>query len=235
MINSNDLDLQLERPSGATLWFSRLLLVAGSVAIVWALYLWVDGQIYQTSERRRFEEIAGSQGLSSAAAVKEAPPLPEEPAPMAPQPVIQPLIPGDLATKSPSTGSVLGEMQIARIGLSVMVAEGDSPAVLRRAAAHLKGTALPGQAGNVAIAAHRDTLFRSLRNIRANDTITFATLGGTYKYQVELVEIVAPENTEVLAASPEPTLTLITCYPFYYIGPAPKRFVVRARQSSPLP
>lgn len=235
MTSSNNHDRHIGRGALVLCGLSRLFLLAGSAAIVWTLYLWVDAEIYQTTQRQHFEEIAASQGLSSIPLPEEAAPTSQEPVPMATRTGIHPIIQKDLPKRDLASDSVLGQMQIPRIGISVIVAEGNSPAVLLHAAGHLKGTALPGQTGNVAIAAHRDTFFRSLRDIRENDTITFTTLADTYKYQVELIEIVEPENTEVLAASQEPTLTLITCYPFYYIGPAPKRFVVRARQISGVP
>jgi sortase A len=129
-------------------------------------------------------------------------------------------------------GSVVGEIKIPNIGVSVMVLEGDSASVLHRAAGHVEGTAIPGEPGNVVIAAHRDTFFRPLRNIRDQDIITLTTSRGTYQYQVESVQVVGPNDTTVLADSPAPTLTLITCYPFYYVGPAPKRFIVQAKQVS---
>jgi len=113
-----------------------------------------------------------------------------------------------------------------------MVMEGDSASILRRTAGHLEGTALPGGSGNVAIAAHRDTFFHTLRDIQYRDVINLNTLSGSYQYEVESIEIVETDNIEVLADSRNPTLTLITCYPFYYIGPAPKRFIVRAQQLS---
>ncbi|HEY3233984.1 MAG TPA: class D sortase, partial [Polyangiaceae bacterium] len=88
----------------------------------------------------------------------------------------------------------------------------------------------PGEQGNVVFAAHRDTFFRPLREIRKEDRITVTTTQGTHHYTVDSSEVVDPDATEVLQASSQPLLTLITCYPFYYVGHAPKRFVVRARE-----
>lgn len=130
------------------------------------------------------------------------------------------------------TGDSIGRIEIPRLNLSVIVLEGDSSSVLRVAAECVRGTALPGITGNVAIAAHRDTLFRPLRDIRAEDEIVVTTAYGTYHYIVEKTEIVDPTDVQVLNATPDPELTLITCYPFNYIGPAPKRFIVHARQQS---
>ncbi len=127
-------------------------------------------------------------------------------------------------------GDVIGEMQVPRLGLAVMVVEGDSRANLRRAVAHISNSPLPGELGNVAFAGHRDTFFRPLRNILVGDEITFKTPAHTFAYLVESVNVVAPDDLQVLDPTTGHDLTLVTCYPFYYVGPAPKRFIVRARE-----
>ncbi len=137
--------------------------------------------------------------------------------------------------KPPLPASVIGRLEIPRLQLTAMVREGADGRTLHRAVGHIPGTALPGYAGNVALAGHRDTFFRALRDIRKDDTIDLETENGTYHYLVQSTEIVGPRDVGVLAASSGPTLTLVTCYPFYYIGSAPKRFIVRASQVSPIP
>jgi sortase A len=124
----------------------------------------------------------------------------------------------------------VSRLEIPRLAVSVMVAEGVAPQTLRLGAGHIPGTALPTEVGNVGIAAHRDTFFRALRGIHLGDEITLTTLDGSYRYVVEWTRIADPQERDVLAASNEPVLTLVTCYPFYYIGPAPQRFIVRARR-----
>jgi sortase A len=114
--------------------------------------------------------------------------------------------------------------------MSVMIFEGTAPKVLRVAAGHIGGTALPGRAGNIGIAAHRDTLFKPLKDIQHQDKIVLTTSYGTFRYVVDEVEIVDPTDVQVLHATDGPELTLVTCYPFTYLGAAPKRFVVHARQ-----
>ena len=109
-----------------------------------------------------------------------------------------------------------------------MVREGTGADVLGVAIGHIPGTALPGLTGNVAVAGHRDTLFRGLREIKTNDVIQFETLGGTYSYRVGSTEIVKPDDVKVLQAGSSPELTLITCYPFNFVGSAPDRFIVKA-------
>ena len=126
--------------------------------------------------------------------------------------------------------STIGRISVPRLHFTAMVREGIDEDTLQRAVGHIPATALPGQAGNVGVAGHRDTFFRSLRNLRRKDEIDFLTLNGKFKYQVESLKIVNPQDTGVLAPTPEKTLTLVTCYPFQYIGNAPKRFIVLARQ-----
>jgi sortase A len=128
--------------------------------------------------------------------------------------------------------SVIGRLQIPRLKLSVMVREGADERTLSRAVGHIPGTALPGKMGNVGLAGHRDTFFRALRDIREDDAIEFETTHGAYRYVVKSTKIVGPRDVSVLAASGGENLTLVTCYPFYYVGSAPKRFIVRAAQVS---
>lgn len=146
-------------------------------------------------------------------------------------PKLQPMQQG----RPPLPSSLIGRLEIPRLKLTAMVREGADSKTLRQAVGHIPGTALPGYAGNVALAGHRDTFFRELRNIMKDDTIDLETENGTYRYLVESTEIVGPRDVGVLAASHGQTLTLVTCYPFYYIGSAPKRFIVHAAQVSATP
>jgi LPXTG-site transpeptidase (sortase) family protein len=128
------------------------------------------------------------------------------------------------------TTVALGRLRMPRIGLSTMVAEGVDRRTLRRAAGRIPGTAPLGGDGNTGIAGHRDGVFRDLERAAAGDLILVETPAGTQRYRVEAVSIVHPGATEVLAADGRPTLTLVTCYPFDLLGPAPDRWVVRARR-----
>ena len=132
-------------------------------------------------------------------------------------------------------GDVVGKLDIPRLGISVMILQGTETDTLILGAGHVPGTPLPGSDGNVAIAAHRDTFFRRLKAILADDRIQFATVHGTYEYVVDSTEIVDPEDTRVMESRGRSELTLITCYPFYFVGPAPKRFVVHARPITSAP
>jgi sortase A len=129
----------------------------------------------------------------------------------------------------------VGRLEIPSIELSAMVMEGVDNPTLRHAVGHVPGTSLPGGKGNVALSAHRDTFFRHLGQLKVNDVISLSTLRGRFEYIVESTKIVDPQDVVHLRAIGRPTLTLVTCYPFYYVGPAPKRFVVHASLVEPPP
>jgi len=135
------------------------------------------------------------------------------------------------ALRPPFTaGESLGQVSITRLGLRADISEGESTAVLRRGAGHLSDTPWTGQDGNVVLAGHRDTVFRALRKVELGDVIEIATVDGSVHYSVEQMSVVAPDDLTVLEPFGGSTLTLVTCYPFTFIGAAPSRFVVRARE-----
>jgi sortase A len=125
--------------------------------------------------------------------------------------------------------ALVGRIEVARIELSALAREGVDARTLRGAVGHVPGTALPGERGNAAFAAHRDTFFRPLKDVRAGDEVAIATPSGVHRYVVTGTRVVEPSDVDVLAPTPDPTLTLVTCYPFDYVGSAPKRFIVTAR------
>jgi sortase A len=191
-------------------WTQRVLFAFAAVALGYCMFVLVDGWVFQAREHRRLEQLlrdrqsAMSESVQTASAVS-----PKSPPP-------------------PGIGELIGSLDIPRLGLSVIVVEGVGKGDLRHAAGHIPGTPLPGQPGNAAISAHRDTFFRPLRNIRQDDTITVTTLLGTYRYRVASITIVSPSDGSILAPSGTESLTLVTCYPFYFVGPAPERYIVRA-------
>jgi sortase A len=126
-------------------------------------------------------------------------------------------------------GDRIGRLEIPRLGLSVVVFQGAEESALIAGAGHVSGTPSPGGDGNVVIAGHRDTYFRSLSGILPDDRIRIATTHGTYEYVAESSETVDPAQTQVMESRSRDELTLITCYPFYFVGHAPKRFIVHAR------
>jgi sortase A len=126
----------------------------------------------------------------------------------------------------------LAVLEIPRLALTVAVLEGTDELTLNRGVGHVDGTALPGEHGNVGIAGHRDGFFRVLKDVTSGDTIKLVTLGETLGYTVEDIRVVEPEEVEVLDPTSTPVLTLVTCYPFYYVGNAPQRYIVRAGLTS---
>jgi sortase A len=121
-------------------------------------------------------------------------------------------------------GDLFGRIEIPRLNMSVMVMEGVSDRTLRLGAGHIPGTPL-------GIAGHRDSFFRPLKDIKEGDTIKFATIDGTTEYRVTSTKIVGPKDTYVLDGNSNDEMTLVTCYPFFYIGSAPKRFIVQAAKN----
>jgi sortase A len=129
----------------------------------------------------------------------------------------------------PQIGDTLAKLIIPRLDAQLYVVEGDGARELRRGPGHMSGTALPGGNGNCVIAGHRDTHFRMLKDIRKGDDIVLETRTGKYLYRVKSMKVVSPKDTEALQPTSNAELNLITCYPFYYVGSAPKRFVVEAQ------
>jgi sortase A len=175
-------------------------------------FVMTDTWVFQHRERRNFERLLDDRQRAERGT---------------------PRVVSSAASKHPPAALIhglIGRIEISRLGLSAIVMEGTNKTTLRRAAGHITGTALPGQPGNVGISGHRDTFFRPLRNIRQNDVITLITLDGEYRYRVISTRIVEPSDVRVLVSSPNEVLTLVTCYPFYFVGPAPYRFIVRAER-----
>jgi LPXTG-site transpeptidase (sortase) family protein len=123
---------------------------------------------------------------------------------------------------------LVGRIQIPRLGMDAMVIEGADDGVLARGVGHIPHTAFPGERGNAGLAAHRDTFFRGLHDIAIGDRICVQTLDGLFESRVDRVRILAPDRDDVLGPTRRARLTLVTCYPFHWIGPAPMRFVVDA-------
>ena len=127
----------------------------------------------------------------------------------------------------------LALLRIPKIALDVPVHEGTEELVLNRAVGSIAGTARPGDAGNIGIAGHRDGFFRGLKELEPGDAIEIVTLARTDTYLVDKISIVDPADVHVLNPSPVPAVTLVTCYPFYHVGKAPRRYIVRATLQEP--
>lgn len=182
------------------IWSQRSLLVIAASLLAWCGYVLLDTWSFQRTEQRQFEVLR----------------------------VHRIATPG--AIPAPASGGLIGRIEIPRLQLSVVVIEGTGSTTLRRAVGHLRGTALPGHPGNIGISGHRDTFFRPLRNIRKDDVITLTTLDGEYHYRVISTSVVLPSDVGALDSDRREILTLVTCYPFYFVGSAPNRFIVRAEK-----
>jgi sortase A len=191
-----------------------LFLACGVVCLGLYGYAYLERSLYQANESREFDRTS-TDGITTIAKAGRSFATPVPP------------------SRLPSATALIGRLSIPRLRLSAMVREGIDRNTLQLAVGHIPATALPGQTGNVGVAGHRDTFFRGLRDLRTKDEIQFSTLRGDFKYEVESLTVVDPTEVGVLASSHENVLTLVTCYPFSYLGTAPQRFVVRARQVSP--
>ena len=205
-------------------WSRRLFFTIGIVALGYVGFVLVDAKLYQAYQTWRFQQAL--EALKPPVSGGESLFLPSSPPSLAKADSAN----AEGLRMAGRGGSPLGRIEIAALGLEVMILEGTENGTLQRAVGHIPGTALPGQAGNVAIAGHRDTFFRPLRNIHKDDEITLTTLNGSYHYRVDSTKVVEPEEIGVLDDSDDAILTLVTCYPFYFVGAAPQRFIVRAHR-----
>jgi sortase A len=185
-------------------WTERTLIGVGVALAAWCAAILVEARFHQTA------------------------PLPP------PLVVTQTVLPGDKGDPKASTppppaaGTLLGRLQAPSVKLSTVVLEGSDDATLSRGSGHIEDTPFPGEAGNVGIAGHRDTTFRALRNIHIGDPLVYTAGGRLYRYRISKTMIVGPDDVYVLDPTPQPALTLVTCYPFEFVGHAPRRFIVRA-------
>ena len=150
-------------------------------------------------------------------------------------------LPGDpgSGTPSPSTpvkaGTWVAHLEAPSVHLAATVLEGSDDATLAKAAGHIEDTAFPGEPGNVAIAGHRDTTFRPVRRLKVGDTLVLETSAATFTYRIAWTKVVGPDDVYVIDPTKAPSLTLVTCYPFEFIGHAPRRFIVRAVETGRQP
>lgn len=201
----------------AVRWIERLLLLVALICLGTLAYAYFDARFTEMAEGRRLDQAMRER---PAAETDSFTSFTADPA-KEPQPEPQPQL---------AEGELVGRLEIPRVGVSAIVLEGVGSRTLRRGIGHIPGTGLPSRGGNVGVAGHRDSFFRALKDIGKNDIITFTTPRGTFRYEVDWTRIVKPDDTEVLDDPGAPVLTLVTCYPFYYVGSAPKRFIVRAHR-----
>jgi sortase A len=184
-------------------WMQRFLFVAGSLAVSYVALTLLYAKLYQEAASNTLEKQIHAQEQQKV----------------------------NLTSVEVKEGDVLGRIEIPRLGVTVAILEGTTAQTLRLGVGHIAGTSLPGEPGNIGIAGHRDTYFRALKDIRPNDEIEIQTATGLSLYKVDWVQIVTPRDTAVLAPSAGSAITLVTCYPFYFFGSAPDRFIVHAQKA----
>jgi sortase A len=184
------------------LWLERVLFATGVACVTWCAVTLTEASWWQSEQRRILNEAVTT-----------------------PVPVVG-HAETDPALSRIRRGDPVGQLEVPRLDLRAVIIEGDDEASLKVAVGHLPDTPLPWESGNTALAAHRDTFFRPLKDIRIGDVLRVLTRSGAFDYRVRETLIVDPEDVWVLDATDRPMMTLITCYPFH----APERFIVRAER-----
>jgi len=256
-VDPRDEEVTAEVPSASRPWMRvvrLVLLLAGICGVGIYGYSTANQYVYQRYENWAFDQqISGHAPVTFLDFVREQTPLGavigSTAVPSAPVRNPASSVEPEHQIAAPAHGSLIGRLEIPRLNLSAMVREGVDGNTLSKAVGHVPSTALPGQVGNFAIAAHRDTLFRALKDIQQGDQVTFQTPDENYTYRIISMRIVRPSEVAVLrpdgglrpaaahlqevsdrtpnAPDPRKVITMITCYPFYYVGSAPKRFIVQ--------
>jgi sortase A len=187
----------------------RALLIVAIACLGYYGYVSAETMLYQAQENRALDELLLRD--ETAVAVRGGTRIP--------------------ARKTVAAGETVGRIEIPRLGVSAIIKAGTDARTLQLAVGHIPGTAFPGDVGNVGLAAHRDTFFRRLRDVQSDDEILLTTPQGAFTYRVARTDIVEPHDVWVLDPTDHPALTLVTCYPFNYVGSAPQRFIVRAQRT----
>src|SRR5262245_32486525 len=191
------------RLTSRLVWLERMLFCLAAATAAWCVAAWL--------------EMEYTERLATSISVHRLPGDPGSPSPT-----------GTLGRMPVEIGSIVARLDAPDVNLSTAVLEGSDDAVLNRGAGHIEDTALPGESGNIGIAGHRDTIFRPVRHLRAGQELILSTANRTYRYRINKTFIVNPDDVYVLSPTRQPTLTLVTCYPFDFIGHAPKRYIVQA-------
>ena len=185
-------------------------------------------EVSEESSPSAIEATSAEPEGSGIEEVEAEKPTTEPPAETAPKPASSRLPASVQAAINELDPDLLGRLVIPRLGLSAFVLAGEDESTLERAVGFLPGTARPGKGGNTGLAAHRDTFFKPLEQIQVDDRIRLEVPPHTYEYRVESFRVVDPSEVSVLDSTGTEELTLVTCYPFRYVGPAPNRFIVKA-------
>jgi sortase A len=193
-----------ERRRGRRRWLEWMLLCVGGLLLGYCGWVQLDTYLYQRLERWTLDRM------------------------FADTPVVQDGRLDRVLFERPRAGDAFGRIDIPALRISSVIVAGTDFRSLQRGVGLIAGTALPGERGNTGLAAHRDTFFRALKSIRVDDLVVITTRSGTFHYAVQGTRIVDPDDVWVLDATSSAAVTLVTCYPFSYVGRAPQRFVVRA-------
>jgi sortase A len=204
-------------------WLERGLFAVGVLCVGWYLAVSAWALTYQRQAQAQIDRMAARPAAANTSRPKVGPFSSAE---AHPAEAVGPAGPPAAVRK----GELIGRLEIPRLGFSAAVAHGDDDGTLKVAIGHLPDTPLPWQAGNTGLAGHRDGFFRPLKDVKENDELRFVTPHGQFRYRVRHTNIVRPEDVWVLDATATPSLTLVTCYPFSYVGNAPQRFVIRAER-----
>jgi sortase A len=189
-------------------WAEGLLVIAGLAMLTWCAVVLVEAYVSQRIARQALETISSVEAPARS-------PIPASATAQTPPSILR-------------RGAAMATLSIPRVDVSAVVLHGSDEQTLRRGPGHVEGTAVPGEAGNVVVAGHRDSFFRPLRHVRLGDDLFLDTPFGRFQYRVTSLRVVHPRDLSVLAPTGQDVLTLITCYPFRLLGNAPDRFVVRA-------
>ncbi len=200
MITMTDQEMFTKQSRRFLVWIQRFFFVTGAFALCYVALTLLNARLFQKAASDSLEQQIHAEEHLKASVPR-------------------------LAARE---GDVLGRIAIPRLGLKVAILQGTTSRTLRLGAGHIEGTALPGGSGNIGIAGHRDTFFRGLRGVRAGDEIQIQTPAGLSHYKVDWVQITAPNDTGILSITSGSSLTLVTCFPFSFIGSAPERYVVHA-------
>lgn len=196
-------------------WAARFLILTGTALLGWCAFVIADAELTQRTARRSLESAA---------------PATASPATTPTRPLLSDARATARRPTAAQVGAPVAALSIPRVRLSAVVLHGSDARTLRRGPGHLEHTALPGEPGNAVIAGHRDTFFRPLRGVEVGDDVFVDAPDGRVHYRVTSVHVVPPREVSVLRPTEQETLTLITCYPFWGLGEASDRFVVRARR-----
>ncbi len=203
-------------------WLRRFCLVAGALLLAFVGVARLHSVLASRSGLEHFEQVRSARLAAAPRVALSATGEPDQ------RLWAEKRIAAYQASLQQNLGLPAAVLRIPRLALAVPIWEGTDELTLNRGLGHVAGTVRPGERGNVGIAGHRDGFFRVLKDIAVGDEIELETLAGIERFAVEQTMVVRPEDVWVLEPTPQPALTLVTCYPFYYSGKAPERFIVRA-------